>query len=184
VLTVSGILASLSLVNFHSAVPLWLVENRGLAADSPVIGWTLAAFSLAAGISGIVSGALSGRVSRRVIVPGSMLLATLPLLGLFLFETGSLAFYAAAALAGALVYASLPHMILSAQDLAPHAIGVASGMLMGFTSGVAGVLYVGIGWLQEAIGIAPAMAVGYLAMVPAAILALHVLRRHRKALVE
>jgi MFS transporter, FSR family, fosmidomycin resistance protein len=142
VLTVSGILASLSLVNFHSAVPLWLVENRGLAVDSPVIGWTLAAFSLAAGISGTVSGALAGRVSRRLIVPGSMLLATLPLLGLFLFETGSLAFYAAAALAGALVYASLPHMILSAQDLAPQAMGVASGMLMGFTSGVAGVLYV------------------------------------------
>lgn len=183
-LTVSGILASLSLVNFHSAVPLWLVENRGLAADSPVIGWTLGAFSLAAGVSGVISGALAGRVSRRLLVPGSMLLAVAPLLGVFFLETGSVAFYAAAALGGALMYANLPHMILSAQDLAPQAMGVASGMLMGFTSGVAGVLYVGVGWLQEAVGLAPAMAVSYLAMVPAAILALYVLRRHREALVE
>lgn len=183
-LTVSGILASLSLVTFHSAIPLWLVENRGLAADSPVIGWTLGAFSLAAGISGVISGALAGRVSRRLLVPGSMLLAVVPLLGIFLLETGSLAFYAAAALGGMLMYANLPHMILSAQDLAPHAMGVASGMLMGFTSGVAGVLYVGVGWLQVVVGLAPAMAVGYLAMIPAALLAWRILTSHRESPVE
>ncbi len=86
------------------------------------------------------------------------------------------------ALAGGLVYASLPHMILSAQDLAPHAMGAASGMLMGFTSGVAGVLYIGVGWLQEAIGLAPAMVSSYLLMLPAALLALHVLTKNRASL--
>jgi hypothetical protein len=43
---------------------------------------------------------------------------------------------------------------------------------------------VGIGWLQEAVGLAPAMAVGYLAMIPAALLALRVLRRQGESLVE
>jgi FSR family fosmidomycin resistance protein-like MFS transporter len=48
-LALSGAFASLSLVTFTSAVPLWLVEGRGVAPDSPLIGWTLGAFSLAAG---------------------------------------------------------------------------------------------------------------------------------------
>ncbi len=181
-LAVSGIMGSLSLVTFTSAVPLWLVVDRGVDPDAPLIGWTLAAFSLSAGISGVISGALGPRVDRRALVSGSMLLAVAPLLAMFFFEAGSLAFFVTVALAGGLVYASLPHMILSAQDLAPHAMGAASGMLMGFTSGVAGVLYVGVGWLQEAIGLVPAMVSSYLLMVPAALLALHVLTKNRASL--
>ncbi len=53
---------------------------------------------------------------------------------------------------------------------------------MGFTSGVAGLLYVGVGWLQVAIGFAPAMASSYLLMVPAALLALYVLTKNRASL--
>lgn len=102
-LTVAGILGSLSLVTFMGAVPLWLVAERGAAPDAPLIGWTLAAFSLSAGVSGIVSGALSARVDRRVLVSGSMLLSAAPLLAMFLFKAGSPALFAAAALAGALV---------------------------------------------------------------------------------
>lgn len=181
-LAVAGILSALSLVTFTSAVPLWLVAERGVAPDAPLIGWTLAAFSFAAGVSGIVSGALGDRLGRRPLVAGSMLLAVGPLLAVFFLEVGSPLFFLAVALAGALVYANLPHMILSAQDLAPHAMGAASGMLMGFSSGVAGLLYVGIGRLQEAFGYAPAMAVSFLAMVPAAVLALYVLGKNRKSL--
>ena len=183
-LAVSGIMGSLSLVTFTSAVPLWLVADRGVDPDAPIIGWTLAAFSLSAGISGVVSGALGTRVDRRALVSGSMLLAVAPLLAMFFFETGSPAFFATVALAGGLVYASLPHMILSAQDLAPHAMGAASGMLMGFTSGVAGVLYIVVGRLQETIGLAPAMVSSYLLMVPAALLALYVLTKNRASLAE
>ena len=73
-------------------------------------------------------------------------------------------------------------MILSAQDLAPHAMGAASGMLMGFTSGVARVLYIGVGRLQEATSLAPAMVSSYLLMVPAALLALYVLTKNRASL--
>lgn len=180
-LTVAGILASLSTVTFTSAVPLWLVDG-GFATDSPLIGWTLGAFALASGISGIVSGYLSEWVDRRILVSGSMVAALAPLSAMFFLEPGTPAFLAVVALAGALVYANLPHMILSAQDLAPHAMGVASGMLMGFTMGTAGLIYVGIGWLQELMGIAPAMALGFSGMLPAAIIALYVLSQHRAVL--
>jgi MFS transporter, FSR family, fosmidomycin resistance protein len=80
------------------------------------------------------------------------------------------------AAAGALVNAGLPLMVVAAQDLAPHAMGAASGLLMGFTWGTAGLLYVGIGALQELAGIGPAMLVSFLALVPAAYLARRVIR--------
>ncbi len=121
-------------------------------------------------------------MDRELLVSGTMLASLAPLFAMFLFGIGTVPFFLAAALAGTLVYASVPHMILSAQDLAPHAMGAASGMLMGFTSGVAGVIYVGIGKLQEVVGLAPAMGLSYLGMIPAALLALYVLRKHRVAL--
>lgn len=69
-------------------------------------------------------------------------------------------------------------MILSAQDLAPGSGGAASGMVMGFAAGAAGVLYIGIGALQEAVGFTGALTLAYVALVPAALVALVVHRRH------
>ena len=46
------------------------------------------------------------------------------------------------------------------------------------TSAVAGALYIGLGRLQEAIGIEAGIAVGFLMVVPAALIALAVLLRH------
>jgi FSR family fosmidomycin resistance protein-like MFS transporter len=50
-------------------------------------------------------------------------------------------------------------------------------MLMGLPMGLAGLIYVGVGALQEAIGLAPAMATAFAIVIPAAVLALVVLRR-------
>jgi FSR family fosmidomycin resistance protein-like MFS transporter len=46
------------------------------------------------------------------------------------------------------------------------------------TSAVAGVLYIGLGRLQQAIGLDAGIAVGFAMVVPAALTALFVLRRH------
>ena len=75
------------------------------------------------------------------------------------------------AFAGALVNASFPILIVSAQDLAPESEATACGMLMGLTVGIAGVLYVGVGRLPESVGLAPPMAGAYLLLVPAAAVA-------------
>lgn len=183
-LALSGILKDVAYLTFISAVPLYLVNVRGVPSDAGLLGWTLAVFALAAALGGVVAGALSTRVSRTWLVTGTMLLTPVPLLALFLLEPGTLLFYLSVALAGALLYASSPLMIVTAQDLAPHAVATASGMLIGFTAGVAGLLYIGVGRLQEALGLVPAMGLSYLAMVPAALLALYVLRRHRTTLDE
>lgn len=176
-LCLTGVFSSIAVIAFSSAIPLWLVADKGVVRDDPLIGWTLATFSLSAAFGGIVAGVLSTRFSRRLLITGSMLLALAPLLGVFALEPGSPAFFLVVALAGMLTNAGLPLMLVTAQDLAPHAVAAASGMLMGLTSGTAGLLYIGVGRLQGIIGLAPAMMLSYLALVPGAILAFVVLTR-------
>lgn len=50
---------------------------------------------------------------------------------------------------------------------------------MGFSAGVAGLVYVGIGQLQEFIGLAPALGVSYLALIAAAALATRTLQPYK-----
>jgi len=181
VLCLAGILNSVAVVTFSSAMPLWLVA-QGVARDAPLIGWTLAAFSLSAALGGIVAGWLMPRVDRAQLAGGTMLLAMAPLLAIFWVAPGTPVFFAAVILAGGLVQASVPLLVISAQDLAPDAVATASGMLMGFTTGMAGVLYIGIGRLQEVIGLASAMRLSFLALIPGALLAFVVLSRQRAGL--
>jgi MFS transporter, FSR family, fosmidomycin resistance protein len=182
VLAASGILRSISFVTFANAVPLWLVGSHGFATDAPVVFWSLTVFSLGAGIGGIVVGSLERRLPRQLLITGSMLAALVPLGLLFLTPPGGPWYFLCAALAGALVNGGLPLMIVAAQDLAPQAVGSATGLMMGFTWGMAGVLYIGIGALQEAMGVAPAMAISFLSLLPAAFLAYGVIGRHRAAI--
>jgi MFS family permease len=168
-------------VTSASTVPLWLVHVHGVDRGTALIGWTLAAFSLSSARGGIVAGLLAPRVGRRLLVGGSMLLAPLPLFALFQLEPGGPAYFAMAALGGVLVNAGLPLKIVTAQELAPRAVAAASGMLMGFAMGIAGLLYIGVGVLQEAMGLVPAAAIAYSALVPAALLAFTVLGRRQVA---
>lgn len=169
-LALTGILSNLAFVTFTSAMPLWLVNDHNLPSDSTLIGWTLSAFSLSAALGGIAGGMISNRVGVKRLIVASALLALLPLYGIFSLEPGSLSYFAVVALAGALVNAGMPLLIVSAQDLSPGNKATASGMLMGFSAGAAGLIYVGIGRLQELIGLLPAMKVAYLALLGAAVL--------------
>ncbi len=153
----------------------------GVARDAPLIGWTLTAFSLAAALGGIGGAALGARVRRQALIPGAMLLALAPLLALFSLRPGTPLYFLAVVLAGGLINAGAPLLVVSAQDLAPRAVAAASGMLMGFSAGAAGVLYLGIGRLQELIGLAPAMRLAYLTLIPGAVVVWAVLTRYRAA---
>lgn len=182
VLCAVGVLRSLAYVTFLNAMPLWLVGTQGVASDGAIIGWTLGVYNAAAALGVVVSGALDDKVSRRLLVVGSILLA-LPLMAMTLFvPVGSTLFFITVALAGMAANAAIPLLIVSAQDLAPHAVATASGMLMGLTWGTAGVLYLGMGALQSALGLTPAILIGYLFLIPAAVLAYIVLGKHHSRL--
>jgi FSR family fosmidomycin resistance protein-like MFS transporter len=172
-----AVLIGVASITFTGALPLWLVAERGVARDDALIGWTLSAFSLAAAGGGLLAGALGARFSRRALVAGSMALAPLPLGAILALEPGTPLFFLAVALAGALVNAGMPLLLVSAQDLAPRAVGAASGMLMGFAGGSAGLAYIAVGHLQEVVGLTAAMGVSYATLLPGAALAYAVLTR-------
>ena len=181
-LAFAGILRAVAYISFLNAMPLYLVNVRGYAADAEIVGYTLAAFQIAASLGVILVGYLDGRIGRLPLITGSMLLGIPTLLATLAVEPGTLAFYLLAAAAGAFTNAPIPLLVVSAQNLAPHAVAIASGMLMGFTWGVAGVAYIAFGALQQTIGLQPAMALGFVFLLPAALLAYRTLTRHRDAL--
>ena len=178
-LSLAGILRATAFVSFSSAMPLYLVHVRGVAPDAAVIGATLATYGVASATAGMLSGLLERRVGRVRLIVGSMLSAA-PVLALVLaLAPGSLAYFAAIAAGAMLTNASVPLLVVSAQDLAPQAVGTASGMLMGFTWGVAGVAYIGFGAVQAWLGLVPALIASFAFLWPAAALAGAVLVRHR-----
>lgn len=181
-LALAGILRSISFSTFANSVPLWLVGTRGYALDAPIIFLTLTVFSFSAGVGGILVGLVEKRLPRQLLVSGSMVAALVPLYALFAVTPGTPLYFVVVALAGALVNGGLPLMIVAGQDLAPHNVGAATGLLMGFTWGTAGVLYIGIGALQEIFGMEPAMMLAFSTMVPAAVIATLVLQRYRAQL--
>ena len=173
----AGIMRSLAFISFSNAMPLWFVNVQGYATDAPIIGWTLAVYGVSASAGVLAAGALEHRLDRRALIVGSMLLAIPLLFSTLIVPPTSLLFYPCVALAGTLTNASVALLVVSAQDLAPHAVATASGLLMGFTWGTGGVLYIGFGALQESVGLSAALGVSYLFLLPAAGLALYALNR-------
>jgi len=177
-LALAGILRAMAFISFINGMPLFLASVRGFAPDAQVIGLTLSLYSGAAAVGGILAGLAVARVGRSRLIVGTMLLALPALLLVLQVPTATPLYFLLVALAGLLTNSSIPLLVISAQDLAPNDVAAASGLLMGFTWGVAGVVYIGFGALQQFIGIAPAIALGFLFLVPAAILVGWVLRRN------
>lgn len=175
-LTVVAVLVSLAFITFTSAVPLWLVDEYGLATDAPLLGWALGIFSLTAGLGAVGGGLLGARLGYGRTTAAS-LAAAAPALLAVLFVAPGAATLVTAAVAGALLYASQPLLIVAAQNSAPQAPAAAAGIVIGIGHALAGLLYVGSGVLQGTIGLAPTMAVTFGLLIPAALLAPHALRR-------
>lgn len=177
-LTLAGGFAFLPFLAFVGALPLWLVREQGIAPDDPLLGATLAVFSLAGAAGGVLMGLMSLRIPRDVLIPGTMLLATVPLSVLIHTGAGSTTYWLATLAAGTLAYAPIPLLVVSAQDLAPRTAAAAAGMVTGVSVGLAALLYVGVGWLQEEVGIGTALMAASLMLLPAAALSHRVLRAH------
>lgn len=171
VLAFVGILRATAYISFLNAFPLYLVGVRGYATDAPIIGYALAVYQVAASAGMMIAGALELRLGRRLLVVGSMLIAFPALLATLFVTPGTLAFYVIVFAAGLATNGSIPLLVVSAQDLAPNAVASATGMLMGFTWGTAGVLYIGMGALQETLGLTVAMTIGFAALIPSAFVA-------------
>jgi FSR family fosmidomycin resistance protein-like MFS transporter len=180
-LALASSLASVAFITFTSSVPIWLVRVKGYASDDPLIGWTLAVFSFAAGLGALLGGTLAPRIGRSATIVGSLLATAVPLIAVVGLEPTTPLFFVATALGGLLLYASSPVKVIVAQDLAPRSPAAASGMVLGLGVGIAGALYIGLGRLQEALGFEVGMTIGFAMVIPAALVALAVLRHSHAA---
>lgn len=170
ILTFASALVSLAFITFTSAVPLWLVKENALPTDAPLLGLVLGSFSVAAALGAVVGGVLAPRIGTITTTVGSLLAAVVAFSVLLLVPAGA-GTLVAGAITGFMLYASQPLLIVAAQTLAPHAPTTAAGLVIGIGSGIAGLLYVGSGALQSIIGLAPAMQLSILLLIPAALLA-------------
>lgn len=174
-LALAALLSALPAVTLTSSLPLLLVAG-GSAPDDPLIGLSLAVFSLASAAGAVVAALLSARVPRQRIAAASMMLAVPALTAVVASAPGGTAgpsgvYIPALVAAGALCQAALPLLTVAAQDAAPLRTSAAAGTVAGWGVGGAGVLYLAVGALQEAVGVRAAAAVVVITLVPAAWLA-------------
>ena len=171
-------LVSLAFITATSAVPLWLVTEKGLATDDALLGWTLGLFSISAGAGAVAGGFAGARLGYGRTTLISLTAAVPALIAILLVPVG-VGTLAAAAVAGTLIYASQPLLIVAAQDHAAHAPAAAAGAVIGIGHAFAGLLYVAVGALQEVFGLVPIMVLTFVLPVPAAFIAATALQRRR-----
>jgi MFS transporter, FSR family, fosmidomycin resistance protein len=176
-LAVASMFSALAYVTFTSSIPIWLVRDHGYAADAALIGWALSIFAFAGGLGSIVGGYLAPRAGPTATIVAAFVITLVPLVGVVVTEPGSATFFVAAALGGILLYVPVPALIIIAQEFAPGAPATASGMILGMGSALAGLGYIALGRIQEAVGIETGILVGFSMVIPAALIALIVLRR-------
>jgi MFS transporter, FSR family, fosmidomycin resistance protein len=130
---------------------LLALQGRSLTAG----GVTLALFSLAGALGGMVGGSLSDTWGRKTVILASGLLCVPLLHGMF--RTDGLVSLVFLVLAAASLSGANSVVIAFAQELVPARAGTASSVVMGLGWGVAGVLLIGFGGLAEALSVPRAL---------------------------
>jgi FSR family fosmidomycin resistance protein-like MFS transporter len=176
-LAVASMFSALTFVTFTGSVPLWLVQENAYAPDAPIIGWTLSAFAFAGGLGSILGGFLAPRLGPVLTIVGAFLLTVCPLFAVIASEPGTALYFGAIALAGILIFVPVPAMIIIAQEFVPGAPATATGMVLGLGSALAGIAYIVLGRVQEAVGLTAGILIGFSMVVPAALITLVVLLR-------
>ena len=141
--------ARIAVVTF---LPIFLaMQGHSLAAG----GITLALFSMAGALGGMVGGSLADAYGRKTVILVSGLLCVPLLHGMFRTD-GPMSLLLLVLAAGMLSGANSV-IIALAQELVPARAGTASSLVMGLGWGVAGVLLIGFGRLAETIGVSRAL---------------------------
>jgi MFS transporter, FSR family, fosmidomycin resistance protein len=167
--------ARIAVVTF---LPIFLaMQGRSLAAG----GITLALFSMAGALGGMVGGSLSDAWGRKTVILASGLLCVPLWHGMF--RTDGLMSLILLVLAAGTLSGANSVIIALAQELVPSRAGMASSLVMGLGWGVAGVLLIGFGTLAETIGVSRALDIAATLPLLAAGLAL-ALPKHTPAETE
>ena len=164
-----AVLRALASAAYTGLLP-FILKARGFGQHE--IGYSLATLAVAAAVGGVVGGRYSDKMGRVKILRSSVLLALPLYVGLVFSSPDQLWFYPLTFLVGAMVNASIPVGVVTAQEYAPKHVAVASSIMMGFSWGVAGILYWPIGILADATSPVIASLVGISLLLPSMWLAL------------
>ena len=137
-----------------------LYAERGFGLVEGAI--PLGIYNIAGVLGGLAMGYCAHRTKPKPLVWGSILLSCPALYG-FLHTDGVTSFVLLG-LGGALIFGSNPITVAMAQELAPKNAAFASGLPLGFTWGIAGLLLLPIGYVADRIGVANTLS--YLALLP------------------
>jgi FSR family fosmidomycin resistance protein-like MFS transporter len=133
-------------------LPIFLAQQgRSLMAG----GITLALFSMAGALGGMVGGSLSDTWGRKAVILGSGLFCVPLLHGMF--HTESLLSLVCLVLAAGTLSGANSVIIAFAQELVPSRAGTASSLVMGLGWGVAGVFLIAFGSLADIITVPRAL---------------------------
>jgi len=142
-------------------LPVFLTLRGGTLAQG---GFSIFAITSLAVAASLVGGWLADRFGPRNVIAVTLLLSPLLVLAAtFSGGTLSLALFIAGT---AILDASSPMTLAMGQKMTPHARGVASSLLMGFSWGLAGMITYPAGMVADVFGLATTMRV--LALLPLA----------------
>jgi MFS transporter, FSR family, fosmidomycin resistance protein len=148
-------------------VPLWAVS---LGRSESYGNNLLALMLFTGGVGTLVAGPLADRIGRRPVLVGS-LVAT-PILTLVFVAVGGAFGAAALALVGVCVVGTFGVTGVMSQEYLPSRIGLASGLVIGFSIGLGGIAALSLGALADAVDLETAMYACAVVPVAAVVLGL------------
>ena len=133
-------------ITFAQFLPLYLSRERGFSL--PNANYTLSVYLAAGAIGGFIGGHLSDRFGGRNVILASMI-GSVPFLALFFLTSGVPALLGLA-LGGLILLFTIPVNVVMAQDLVPSQAGTVSALMMGFSWGMAGLIFIPLtGWVSD-----------------------------------
>jgi MFS family permease len=163
-------LVSIAATAVASTVPLLIARRPGGTSTDLSIGVALATFSLALALGGIVAGVVVRRTAPTLVVRGGLVAAAAAGVVALLFEPGGAAFTVALGATGFALGPAIPILLVAAQDRLPGSQAAASGVVLGFANGVAGVVFMAIAATHGVLGLEPGAVLALLGLLPAAAL--------------
>ncbi len=125
-------------ITFAQFLPLYLHRERGF--DIPSAAYSLSLYLTAGAIGGFPGGHLSDRFGGRFVIMTSMV-SCVPCLALFFLGSGWLSLLGLA-LGGLTLLFTIPVNVVMAQELVPSQAGTVSALMMGFSWGMAGIVFI------------------------------------------
>jgi FSR family fosmidomycin resistance protein-like MFS transporter len=137
---------------FQTFLPLYAASK---GADAQEAAHTLTVYLVVGALGGLVGGSVADRLGRDRVIIGSLLLSAPFSLALaFQNEVGPL-FWFCAAMSGFLLNGSFVVLTVRGQESIPGSVSMMSGMMLGLTVGLGGIIVTPMAAIAERTGLAP-----------------------------